>query len=99
MGLFKKKTPDTTGEKKGGKIIRLCPRCKKPMPRPANNVSGWFAPVEYVCDHCGYTGKFFIEVDPTEVDLQKLDEITEGKRQLDETLPEDENTDEDEEEI
>jgi hypothetical protein len=95
MGFFKKKTPQASERKNVEQIIRLCPRCKKPMPRSAYNVSGWFAPKEYTCDHCGYTGHFFIEVDPSEVDLQKLDEITEGKRPLDEIVPEDEDTDED----
>ncbi len=66
------------------------------MPRPAFNVSGWFGPKEFTCDHCGYTGHFFIEVDPKEVDLQKLDEITEGKRESDEFLPEDKDRPEDE---
>ncbi len=70
--------------KKKEQFIRLCPRCKKPMTRPASNVSGWFGPKEFACDHCGYTGHFFIEVDPNEVDLQKLDELNKGKRQLDE---------------
>ncbi len=87
MGLLKKNAPDTAGERKGGKLIRLCPRCKKPMSRPASNVSGWFAPDEFTCNNCGYMGHFFIEVDPSEVDLQKLEEITSGKRQLDEIEP------------
>ncbi len=96
MGIFKKKTPQAPEKKKEEQVIRLCPRCKKPMPRSAFNVSGWFAPKEFACDHCGYTGHFFIEVDPSEVDLQKLNEITEGKRPLDDIELEDEDTGADE---
>ncbi len=99
MGIFKNKASTTTGEIKKEKIIRLCPRCKKPMPRPAFSVSGWFAPDEFSCNNCGYTGHFFIEVDPNEVDLQKLEEITSGKRQLDDIGPDSEDYDSDEDNL
>jgi len=97
MGLFKKKAPQSSEEKKAERIIRLCPRCMKPMPRPAFNVSGWFAPNDFICHHCGYTGHFFIEVDANEVDLQKLDNIAEGRQPPDEFEPEDGEKGEEEE--
>ncbi|OLS14056.1 MAG: hypothetical protein RBG13Loki_2234 [Promethearchaeota archaeon CR_4] len=95
MGLFKRKTLQSAGKKKKEKPIRLCPRCMKPMSRPAFNLSGWGTPKDFTCYHCGYSGHFFVEVDPSEVDLQKLDDIKEGRQPPDEMELEEGNEEED----
>ncbi len=49
--------------------IQLCPKCKKPTLVPASNVSGWLDTATYRCTDvkCGYTGHFFITVNPDEL--------------------------------
>ncbi|MFX1365538.1 MAG: hypothetical protein ACFFCE_06055 [Promethearchaeota archaeon] len=51
--------------------IRICPRCKKPTLRNAINVAGGIAPNLYECkdSKCGYIGRFFIEVDSEDYQL------------------------------
>jgi len=50
--------------------IRICPRCKLPKLRPAVNVSGWLAPDMFECSECEYVGRFFIEIDPEDYELE-----------------------------
>ncbi len=58
--------------------IRLCPKCKKPKLRSATNVSGWLAADMYECTECGYVGRFFIEIDPKDYELEN-DEKSKGE--------------------
>ena len=53
--------------------IRICPKCKKPTLRPAMNVSGWLAPDLFECKdkNCGYIGRFYIEVDSEDYQLDQ----------------------------
>lgn len=51
--------------------IRLCPKCKKPKLKMAVNVSGWLAPDMYECTACGYIGRFYIEVDSEDFQLDE----------------------------
>jgi len=50
--------------------IRICPRCKQPKLRPATNVSGWLAPEMFECSECKYVGRFYIEIDPEDYELE-----------------------------
>ncbi len=43
--------------------IRICPKCKEPKLKNADNVSGWLTPDMYECTGCGYMGRFYVEVD------------------------------------
>ncbi len=51
--------------------IRICPKCKESTLRNAINVSGWLAPDMYECTTCGYTGRFYVEVDSDDYELEK----------------------------
>ncbi len=51
--------------------IRICPKCKEPKLKNAINVSGWLAPDMYNCTACGYMGRFYIEVDSEDFELEK----------------------------
>lgn len=51
--------------------IRICPKCKEPKLKNAINVSGWLAPDMYSCTACGYMGRFYIEVDSEDFELEK----------------------------
>jgi len=53
--------------------IRICPKCKEPKLRNAVNVSGWLAPNMYECTNCGYSGYFYIEIDPEDFELDQKD--------------------------
>jgi RNase P subunit RPR2 len=50
----------------GKKLLRICPKCKKPTLKPAYNVSGWLAPDMFRCQECGYIGNFYIEIEEEE---------------------------------
>jgi hypothetical protein len=57
--------------------IKICPKCKKATLKNAINVSGWLAPDMYECTSCGYTGYFFLEIDPNDyknTDIEDYDE-------------------------
>ncbi len=49
--------------------IRICPKCKEATLRNAVNVSGWLAPDMFECTTCGYTGRFYVEVDSNDYEL------------------------------
>jgi hypothetical protein len=51
--------------------IRICPKCKEPTLRNAVNVSGWLAPDMYECTSCGYFGRFHVEVDSDDYELEQ----------------------------
>ena len=51
--------------------IRICPKCMEPKLKPAVNVSGWLAPDMYECTACGYIGRFYVEVDSENFELDK----------------------------
>ena len=51
--------------------IRICPKCKKPTLKNAVNVSGWLAPDMYECTACGYIGRFYVEIDSNDYELDK----------------------------
>jgi hypothetical protein len=53
--------------------IRICPKCKEPALKSGLNVSGWLAPNMVECTKCGYTGYFFIEIDPEDFKLDPED--------------------------
>ena len=53
------------------KLIKICPKCKKPKLKSAVNVSGWLAPDMYECTNCDYIGSLFIEVEQEELDKIK----------------------------
>lgn len=56
--------------------IRICPKCKKPTLKTATNVSGWLAPDLYECKdkECGYIGRFYVEVDSEDYQLDEEQE-------------------------
>lgn len=56
--------------------IRICPKCKKPTLKMALNVSGWLGPDLMECKNCGYTGYFYIEIDPEDYKLDPEDELS-----------------------
>jgi C4-type Zn-finger protein len=46
------------------KYVKVCPRCSGRLRVHYKSVLskiGWF-PTEYVCEKCGYKGKYFVEV-------------------------------------
>ncbi len=49
--------------------IRICPKCKEPKLKAAVNVSGWLAPEMFECVACGYIGRFYVEVDSEDFEL------------------------------
>ncbi|MFX1410277.1 MAG: hypothetical protein ACFFA6_07985 [Promethearchaeota archaeon] len=51
--------------------IRICPNCKKPKLKNAVNVSGWLGADFFECTNCGYTGRFYIEVDSEDFELDQ----------------------------
>ena len=51
--------------------IRICPKCKEATLKNAVNVSGWLAPDMFECTTCGYTGRFYVEVDSNDFELDK----------------------------
>ena len=59
--------------------IRICPKCKKPTLKPAMNVSGWLAPDLFECKDkdCNYIGRFYIEVDSEDYQLDQEGDLTE----------------------
>ncbi|MHA1730354.1 MAG: hypothetical protein ACTSU5_00335 [Promethearchaeota archaeon] len=67
--------------------VKICPRCMSPDLRQTFNVSGWATSEMYTCKNCGYTGAFYIEVDPDEVQQGTL---LDAKREIlkKEDLPE-----------
>jgi predicted RNA-binding Zn-ribbon protein involved in translation (DUF1610 family) len=67
-------------KKKREMTIKLCPTCKKPTLKRTVRTSGWMSPESYICEECGYSGAFYIEVDLEEsgdnfVDMEKLKKI------------------------
>jgi hypothetical protein len=54
--------------------IRICPKCKEPKLKSALNVSGWLGSNLMECTNCGYTGYFYIEIDPEDYKLDPEDE-------------------------
>jgi len=51
--------------------IRICPKCKKPTLKNAVNISGWLAPDMFECTTCGYIGRFYVEIDSNDYELDK----------------------------
>ena len=43
--------------------VRICPKCKEAKLKNAVNVSGWLGADLYECTGCGYSGRFYIEID------------------------------------
>lgn len=52
--------------KREDREMRLCPKCKRPTLVQATSVSGWLDASMFTCKDasCGYTGRFFITIDP-----------------------------------
>lgn len=57
--------------------IRICPKCKESKLKSAINVSGWLAPDMYECTSCGYYGRFYMEVDSEDFELDQDDFLEE----------------------
>jgi ribosomal protein L37AE/L43A len=68
------------GKKK--KMLRICPKCKKPSLRRATNVSGWLAPEQYKCTKCNYVGALYLEVEKE--DYEKFLEEQKNKERSEE---------------
>jgi hypothetical protein len=53
-----------------GKMIRICPRCKKATLKPeATLLMGWMTGRQYYhCTNCGYSGSLYLEVDVNDYD-------------------------------
>ncbi len=44
-------------------IKRVCPRCGSINVRKVSFLSGWFTPLQFICEDCGYVGVAFLEVE------------------------------------
>ncbi|RLE62824.1 MAG: hypothetical protein DRJ38_08945 [Thermoprotei archaeon] len=42
---------------------RVCPRCGSTNVRKVSFLSGWFTPLQFICENCGYVGVAFLEVE------------------------------------
>lgn len=65
------------GKRKGAPLVKICPKCHEPGLKEALGIGGFIAPKVYCCNKCGYSGGFYLEVDPDEkgeamVDLKKI---------------------------
>ena len=44
-------------------VKRVCPRCGSTNVRKVSFLSGWFTPLQFICEDCGYVGVAFLEVE------------------------------------
>ncbi|MHA1792313.1 MAG: hypothetical protein ACTSVI_06680 [Promethearchaeota archaeon] len=60
-------------KKKKKREIMVCPKCKKPTLKQATSVSGWLDAALYICSdpNCGYSGRFYITLDPDEMNKKE----------------------------
>jgi predicted RNA-binding Zn-ribbon protein involved in translation (DUF1610 family) len=49
--------------KHAGPMPQVCPSCGSTRIRQHGSLNGWLLPAVYVCEDCGYTGKFVLELD------------------------------------
>lgn len=68
--------------KTAGKVIRVCPMCRKAALRPeATLLMGWMTGrTYYFCTNCGYHGSVYVEVDVDEYDRYQRKESFEPSR-------------------
>jgi len=72
MPFWKRKNPD-----KIKRSQKICPKCLKPTLVKTLKYSGWMSTPWFSCHDCGYSGGFYLEVDPEEdgkefIDLEEL---------------------------